>query len=258
MSQLLKRSARKVLEQSGKGRSYLESRHARFEEEQRQRGLTFYRHLLEPGDLCFDVGANAGNRTQLFRELGARVIAVEPQGSCVEELNRRFGDDAEVAIVPSALGSSPGTAEIAVCDEDTTISTMSARWRNEGRFSDHSWTRHETVPVTTLDLLIEEHGSPSFCKIDVEGFEKQVLEGLSAPVHCISFEFTKEFLDDARACVALLESLGPVATNASFGESMQLAGDWVGSERLFALIEEQPPSRDWGDVYVRAVAGAGD
>jgi FkbM family methyltransferase len=253
MSQLLKRSARKALEQSGWGRSYLTRRHARFEGEQRRLGLSFYRDLLQPGELCFDIGANAGNRTTLFRELGARVIAVEPQGSCVEELKRRFGDDPAVVIVPSALGSSPGTAEIAVCDEDSTISTMSARWQNEGRFSDRAWTRQETVPVTTLDLLIEEHGSPGFCKIDVEGFEKQVLEGLSAPVRCVSFEFTREFLDDARACVALLEALGPIATNASFGESMQLAGEWVGSDRLFALIEEQPPSRDWGDVYVRAL-----
>jgi hypothetical protein len=103
-----------------------------------------------------------------------------------------------------------------------------------------------------MDQLIVEHGSPSFCKIDVEGFEKQVLEGLSSPVRCISFEFTREFLDDARACVALLENLGPIEVNASYGESMQLAERWIDPDRIFSSIEEQPDDRDWGDIYVRS------
>ncbi len=106
--------------------------------------------------------------------------------------------------------------------------------------------------MTTLDQLIAEYGSPSFCKIDVEGFERQVLEGLSSPVSCISFEFTREFLDDARVCVSLLENLGSIEVNASFGETMQLAGSWVDPERIFSTIEAQPEDCDWGDIYVRS------
>lgn len=248
---LLKRSARKALQQSGRGRAYLAARQARLEAAQRDRGIAFYRAFVEQGDTCFDVGANVGNRTELLRALGARVVAIEPQAACADELRRRFGSDPEVVVVTSALGSSPGSAEISVCDEDTTISTMSERWQSEGRFADRSWTRTETVPVTTMDRLIEEHGRPSFCKIDVEGFEKQVLEGLSAPLPCVSFEFTREFIDDARACVALLAELGPIAVNASFGESMALDCDWGAPEHVFAVVEEQPSERDWGDIYVR-------
>jgi FkbM family methyltransferase len=251
-NELLKRSVRKALQRSDWGRGVLETRRSRLEAQQRQLGIGFYRGFAGPGDLCFDIGANVGNRTELLRELGARVVSLEPQGACVDELRRRFGDDDAVVIVPSAVGSSPGTAEISVCDEDSTISTMSPRWQNEGRFSDRTWTRTESVPVTTMDRLIEEHGSPSFCKIDVEGFEKQVLEGLSSPVRCISFEFTREFLDDARACVALLENLGPVEVNASFGETMRLAESWVDSDRIFTTIEAQPQDLDWGDIYVRS------
>jgi FkbM family methyltransferase len=251
---LLKRSARKALQQSNRGRAYLAARRARLGEAQRQRGIAFYRDFVKQGELCFDVGANVGNRTELLRALGARVVAVEPQAACAKELRRRFGDDPEVIVISSALGDSPGSAEISVCDEDTTISTMSERWQSEGRFSDLSWTRTETVPVTTIDRLIEEHGRPSFCKIDVEGFEKQVLEGLSAPLPCVSFEFTREFVDDARACVALLAALGPITVNASFGESMALDCDWAEPERIFAVIEEQPRERDWGDIYVRGAS----
>ena len=249
---LIKRSARKALAQTSRGRAYLEDRHRRALAEQHELGVAFYRDLIEPRGLCFDIGANVGNRTEMLREIDARVIAVEPQGSCVKELRDKFAGDADVVVVGSAVGSSPGKAEIAVCDEDPTISTMSARWQNEGRFSDKTWTRNEEVEVTTMDRQIAEHGSPSFCKIDVEGFEKQVLEGLSSPVRCVSFEFTREFLDDARACVALLGNLGPIEVNVAFGETMRLAQEWSDSDRIFGLIEAQAAGQDWGDIYVRS------
>jgi FkbM family methyltransferase len=44
--------------------------------------------------------------------------------------------------------------------------------------------------MTTLDELIGKHGVPVFIKIDVEGFEEAVLQGLSQPVRALSFEFT--------------------------------------------------------------------
>jgi FkbM family methyltransferase len=255
---LIRRSARKALQQSSRGRAYLETRRERLEGQERSRGISFYRGFVEPQDLCFDVGANVGHRTELLRGAGARVVAVEPQKACAEELRRRFGDDSDVVLVASAVGSAPGSAEIAVCDEDTTISTMSSRWRSEGRFADRSWSRTEQVPVTTMDQLIAEHGTPRFCKIDVEGFERQVLEGLSGPLPCVSFEFTREFLDDARACVSLLEALGSVSVNTSFGETMQLDGGWREADEIFSLIERQPGDRDWGDIYVRSRAEPDD
>jgi hypothetical protein len=43
--------------------------------------LTFYRNFIRNGDLCFDIGANIGTRTEAFLELGAKVVAVEPQRS---------------------------------------------------------------------------------------------------------------------------------------------------------------------------------
>ncbi len=252
LGELIKRSARRGLEQTPPGRAYLANRHQRMAAEQHERGVSFYRDLIEPRGLCFDIGANVGNRTEMLREIDARVVSIEPQGACVRELQDKFADDPEVVIVASAVGSSPGKAEISVCDDDPTISTMSTRWQNEGRFSDQTWSRREEVEVTTMDRLIEDHGSPSFCKIDVEGFEREVLEGLSTPVRCVSFEFTREFLDDARACVALLGELSPITVNVSFGETMSLDRAWADPDRIFETIENQAAGQDWGDIYVRS------
>jgi FkbM family methyltransferase len=248
----IKRSVRKALERTPKGRAYLAERHRRMAVEQRERGVSFYRDLVEPGGLCFDIGANVGDRTEMLREMDVRVVAVEPQGACVEALHEKFAEDPKVVIVASAVGGKPGKAEISVCEDDSTISTMSTRWQSEGRFSDQTWTRREEVEVTTMDRLIEAHGSPSFCKIDVEGFEKQVLEGLSTPLRCVSFEFTREFLEDARACVALLGELGPIAVNVSFGDTMSLSRTWTDPERIFDLIASRSDAQGWGDIYVRA------
>ncbi|WP_382326579.1 hypothetical protein ACFJGX_16620 [Hydrogenophaga sp. UC242_50] len=65
----------------------------------------FYRRFLPVGGLAFDVGAHAGNRVAAFRQLGARVVALEPQPDFVRLLGRRFGHDAQVALLPQALGS---------------------------------------------------------------------------------------------------------------------------------------------------------
>ena len=65
-----------------------------------------------------------------------------------------------------------------------------------------------TVPVTTLDSLIALYGEPDFCKIDVEGFEKEVFKGLSRPLARLSFEFHAEFLGETFACLELLRELG--------------------------------------------------
>ena len=58
----------------------------------RQRGLrTLYSSFVSAGDLVFDVGAHLGDRTVAFCDLGARVIAIEPQEDVLPWLRRRIG-----------------------------------------------------------------------------------------------------------------------------------------------------------------------
>jgi FkbM family methyltransferase len=217
--------------------------------------LAFYGGFVSRDDLCFDVGANWGNRTSLFLELGARVVAVEPQRECVQALRALDRTGGRLVVVEAALGAAIGEAELLTTDVDT-LSTLSTEWiehvREAGRFR-LDWTGSRTVRVTTLDLLISEHGVPRFCKIDVEGYEEQVLEGLSQPLPALSFEFTPEHGEAAVACIERLRALGHDRYAFSLGESLEL-GPWRSADELVAELAALPRDRiTFGDVY--AVSG---
>jgi FkbM family methyltransferase len=216
-----------------------------------RRRQRFERSLMAPGDLVFDVGANVGDRTAGYRRLGARVVAVEPQSECVAALRRRFADDGDVTVVAAGLGAAPGTAEIAICSAAPVLSTMSTQWQ-EGRFADYTWDRTETVAVRTLDELLAEHGIPTFCKIDVEGFEAEVLRGLSQPLPALSLEWTFEGLDRARECLDLLLALSPATRfNLSAGEEPALLlGEWSSPEVVLERACAEG-ANGWGDVFAR-------
>ena len=78
------------------------------------------------------------------------------------------------------------------------------------------------MPLTTLDVLIERHGLPRFVKIDVEGFEDEVLAGLTRPLPALSFEFTTIQREVAYAAIERLVRGAPYAFNAVLGESQEL------------------------------------
>jgi FkbM family methyltransferase len=80
-----------------------------------------------------------------------------------------------------------------------TLGSMSTDWiekvQKASFFPGCYWDREEVVQTTTLDALIDQFGVPDFCKIDVEGFEFEVLRGLSRPVGTISREYTSGVLE---------------------------------------------------------------
>ena len=215
--------------------------------------LAFYSQFLEPGDLCFDVGANIGNRTEIFVALGAKTVCFEPQETCLNRLHQLFDANSNVIIVEKAVGDCEGWAELSICEDASTISTLSDRWRTSGRFSqDFEWNKTQSVPVTTLDRSIEVYGLPKFCKIDVEGFEVSVLKGLTKPIPFLSFEFNIELTHEIEECVRCLKRIAPVEFNYSIDESMELVfPTWVSAEKLFEKISRTNNQLLWGDIYAK-------
>jgi FkbM family methyltransferase len=155
--------------------------------------------LINPGDICFDIGANVGFYTLLFSEYAKAVHAFEPLPRNLEYLNRLI--------------------EINRIDNAHVIPRAVSNVSMKGGFSegeDHSLGRLDaagkmTVSVTTCDQFVADSGVvPDLIKIDVEGSEHDVLTGAgnllvsSHPAILLSVHSDRLRSD----CLALLEKSG--------------------------------------------------
>src|SRR3954471_23236577 len=80
----------------------------------RWRSRAFYDQFIGPGDLAFDIGAHLGDRVQAWLDLGARVVAVEPQPHLAAVLHRLYGRNPAVTLISAAVGAESGTAELLI------------------------------------------------------------------------------------------------------------------------------------------------
>ena len=220
------------------------------------RWRAFYRQFVRPGDLCFDVGAHVGNRLRALAGLGARVVALEPHPVFLSLLQRWYGDWPGVTVVGQAVAARPGERVLMLSRRAPTVSTLSPEWaarvaRAPG-FAAVRWDSEVQVPVTTLDRLIEQHGLPRFCKLDVEGSELEALHGLSVPLPALSIEVVPAAAELALGCLDRLTSLGDYEFNRTVGESTRwLSPDWLSAGAMAAQLQALAPGSRSGDVYAR-------
>jgi FkbM family methyltransferase len=211
-----------------------------------------YRRFVKRGDLVFDIGAHVGDRVAAFRRLGAKVVAVEPQPALASTLTMLYGRNSNVVIERVAVGGKPGDVKLMVNTDNPTISTASSAFIHAAQdapgWQGQHWDKSIRVPMTTLDMLIEQHGTPAFIKIDVEGFEAEVMTGLTRPVAALSFEFTTIQRGIARACIDRCVALGLAQFNAAIGESQEL-GNWRSAEDIGRWLDDLPHEANSGDIY---------
>lgn len=217
----------------------------------------FYKQFVQPGDVVFDVGANIGNRTETFLQIGAKVIAIEPQPDCVKILKKNFGNS--IIIEEVGLSKVEGELEMHIAN-DTTISSFSKDFINstkQSRFNHSCWETTMKIPVTTMDTLIEKYGIPKFCKIDVEGFELEVLKGLHHPIPYLSFEYcVPEMMQNVLQCIDYLHQLVPTGKfNYSIGETMKLAlTEWQSYDDILLKVQSKEfISTLFGDIYFNTI-----
>jgi FkbM family methyltransferase len=136
----------------------------------------FSRELLaavQPGDTVWDIGANIGVYAAQFAERGAaNVVCFEPAPAAIAELRRRFPENPRganpVRIAPIALSRGRGTAKFNA-DGASPNNPLGAAGANAIEVQVLSGDE----ALTELDLP-----APNVIKIDVEGYEQEVIEGM--------------------------------------------------------------------------------
>lgn len=133
--------------------------------------MAFVLHLLRPGDLFVDVGANVGTYTVLASAVcGADCVSFEPDAGTRSALNANLvanGIQDRVEVVAAAVGESCGTVHFTV-GRDTT-----------NRVLDGPTLHSQVVDLTTIDNVLGDR-APIAMKLDVEGFESPALAGAVA------------------------------------------------------------------------------
>jgi FkbM family methyltransferase len=225
--------------------------------EARKKQVEFYRNLLRgfrKGDLIFDVGANVGEKTDVFTRVGARVIAIEPDERNQQLLRGRFlkyrFSPKSVIVVGKAASDKTSIETMWIDGPGSALNTLSQKWvdalkGHKERFANTpdllEFAEKRTVQTTTLEQLASEYGSPFFVKIDVEGYELTVLKGLRRPVPYLSYEVNlPEFRREGLQCLHILEGLTPegefnYASECDLGLTLP---QWVKAQELAHIIDD--------------------
>jgi FkbM family methyltransferase len=168
-----------------------------------------------------------------------------------------FGANPRFQLVNKALGAAIGTDEISISKQLLTasLSPEHIRAAQSRKYKPLTlWEKAGSVSVTTLDALIQQYGSPAFVKIDAEGFEYEIMRGLSHPLTALSFEFVPTYLEPALKSIDALLRFGTMRLNYVVGERFEwMLDEWVTADELIPTLKSYAPETHfiYGDVYVR-------
>ncbi len=211
------------------------------------------RHILRPGDIVYDVGANIGYTTLLFSDVvqNGHVYAFEPSRKCVHYLRDNLQKYNNISLIAKAVSCKEGHvsfSEQAFLDRSGIASSDIVQEAN-------AETSLYEVESISLDGFFSQHPQrPIFIKIDVEGHEQQVFEGakevlrtckpflMFEALHTDSFEQNRSYLTEvtegAYAYFRIMPNGLLSSGEASEGPHNYLAcPDW-GRERISGLCKK--------------------
>jgi len=220
----------------------------------RRRLHDFYAPLIQKDDLVYDVGANIGVYSEIFCSLGARVIALEPIPDCVRHLKRWLPAE-QVTVIEASVGAAPGTGRLHLSSLQSS-SSMSDNWVETVKQSSLSktvrWIRDLEVRVVTLDEISKQYGRPRYVKIDVEGYEEFVLDGMPWQPDLLSFEFHKETIEAAVRCLSRPCISNESLFNYLLGEPGRFVCEqWISFDQLKSELSALGSEHGFGDIFIR-------
>jgi FkbM family methyltransferase len=203
--------------------------------------------LFMQKNLAFDIGCNVGRYTKALLDDGfTKVIAVDPNPFLF--INNT---DDRVIRVTQACSKESSVIPFYFSNADT-ISTASKNWTINSRFFNQYVWQETQVKSTTIDNLVKTYGIPDHIKIDVEGYEEEVLKGMTKKYSSeICFEWAEEEYDSSLRCVDYLYNLGYTEFGFILTDSYLKNPEHYYSIENFKNIFKFNPDRkeQWGMIW---------
>lgn len=223
-------------------------------EEKRLR--VFYRQFFAPGDVVFDVGALRGEYAEAFAKEGARVVAIEPNPAHRTRLIAlsRMHD---VTPVFAAISDTGSKATLSICSTPglSTMLPASSEWIEASPdYAGVEWQETVTVDVHPLSALATAHGKPVFVKIDVEGFEINVLRSMNFTPATLSFEFGARRKPLGHECLQHLGERGYEFRPILGRDLAFVTPDWMTPAQASDWLDRfTVKDAEYGDMFCRRV-----
>ena len=203
-------------------------------------------NIVQPGNVCLDIGANFGYFSILLSELcgpGGRTIAAEPNPRIASLLNgTSFMNGGKFEVVQAAIADKSGEAVLSVKDKELGGGTIK---KNKSEVGQSQYT----VPVLSIDDLVIMKGlaKVDIVKIDVEGVEPLVLSGMEKTLAAnpgirLIVEYSPSIYGNARQFTEYLFSRFDVKHISGVDELKQLDNSSINT-----LLE----IRDHVDLYLQ-------
>ena len=146
-----------------------------------------------------------------FLDENFKVVAIEPDPRNQKILAARFHHQKHFKLIKKGVSDEQKRAPFFIHNRNSSLNTFSSKWKEsiESKNQDDGFSKkQEFIELITLDQIIKQEGIPSFIKIDVEGHELEVINGLNTKIPLISFEANfPEFKEETMLIINKLEQI---------------------------------------------------
>jgi len=218
----------------------------------------FYKKFLKShpakNNLIFDVGANMGHKSIIFSRLAKKVVAFEPSEKLFDFLQKRF-NNSNVTLFNYALGNAVTDSDFYVVENNEAYNSLNKKHIETTTTSRGIATintvKHKKVKVEVLENFIKKFGIPKYIKIDVEGYEYEVIKGLITPVPLLSFEVNlPEFLSESIQTINHLDLISSNKYRFNFATSNFFLNEkFIGKEDAIQFLRET--ALQYLEIYVK-------